>query len=93
MNCAAIHYSRHAFERMFERAIPSEVILEIVAKGEIIADYPEDRPYPSALILGFEQTRPIRIVVARNAATSECIVVTVYVPDPTLWDETFKQRR
>lgn len=78
---------------MFERAISPKLILEIVAKGEIIADYPEDRPYPSALILGFEQARPIHIVLARNATTSECIVVTVYVPDPTLWDETFRQRR
>jgi Domain of unknown function (DUF4258) len=93
MNCAAIHYSRHAFERMFERAIAPAVILEIIAKGEIIANYPEDRPYPSALILGFEQTRPIHVVVARNATTGECHVVTVYVPDPALWDATFKQRR
>jgi hypothetical protein len=93
MNCAAIYYSRHAFERMFERTIAPNVIRDVVAKGEIIATYPEDQPYPSALILGFDQARPIHVVVARNAATSECIVVTVYVPDPALWDETFKQRR
>jgi hypothetical protein len=93
MNCATIHYSRHAFERMFERAITPDVIWNIVAKGEIIANYPDDQPYPSALILGFEETRPIHVVAARNATTGECHVVTVYVPDPALWDATFKQRR
>lgn len=51
MNCTAIHHSRHAFERMFERAIPPGVILKIIAKGEIIGDYPEDHPYPNVLIL------------------------------------------
>ena len=93
MNCATIHYSRHAFERMFERAITTEVIRKVVTKGEIIANYPDDRPFPSALILGFDQARPIHVVAARNATTGECHVVTVYVPDPALWDATFKQRR
>ena len=93
MNCTAMHYSRHAFERMFERAIAPDVVLRIIVKGETIANYPDDRPYPSALILGFEQARPIHVVVARNATTSECHVVTVYVPDPALWDATFKKRR
>ena len=92
MNCAIIHYSRHAFERMFERAVAPELIEKIVAEGEIIANYPDDRPYPSALILGFDKVRPIHVVAARNSATGECHVVTVYVPDPALWDETFKQR-
>jgi hypothetical protein len=78
---------------MFERAIPPELIREVVTKGEIIASYPDDQPFPSALILGFDQIRPIHVVAARNAATSECYVVTVYVPDPNLWDAAFKQRR
>lgn len=92
MNCATIHYSRHAFERMFERAIAPEAVGRIIAQGEIVADYPDDRPYPSMLILGFDQTRPIHVVVARDAVTNECHVVTVYLPDPALWDETFKRR-
>lgn len=86
MNCATIRYSRHAFARMFERAIAPDVI------REIIADYPDDRPYPSALILGFDQVRPIHVVAARNATTGDCHVVTVYVPDPLLWDAAFKRR-
>ena len=92
MNCATIYYSRHAFERMFDRAIAPEVVRQIVAQGEVIADYPDDRPFPSALILGFDRTRPIHVVAARNAATDQCHVVTVYLPNPALWDETFKRR-
>ena len=92
MNCATIYYSRHAFERMFERAIAPEAVGQILARGEIIADYPDDRPFPSALMLGFDRTRAIHVVVARDGASAECHVVTVYLPDAALWDATFKRR-
>ncbi|MEI6413174.1 MAG: DUF4258 domain-containing protein [Pseudomonadota bacterium] len=93
MNCNTIHYSRHAFERMFERAVTPETIEQIITQGETIASYPDDRPYPSELMLGFDQTRAVHVVVARDAETGQCHVVTVYVPDPVLWDETFKRRK
>lgn len=93
MDCKIINYSRHAFERMFERAIPPEVVDRIVLQGEVIASYPDDNPYPSVLVLGFEQNRPIHLVVAQHQETGTCYVVTVYVPEPGLWNESFKQRR
>ena len=93
MNCKTINYSRHAFERMFERAITPEVVEKIIAQGEVIANYLDDSPYPSALVLGFDQNRPIHLVLAQNQETGACYVVTVYVPDPSLWSESFKQRR
>lgn len=93
MNCDSIRYSRHAFERMFERAIAPRLVNQIIGEGEVIADYPDDQPYPSALILGFDNGRPIHVVVARDSITNQCHVVTVYVPDPVLWDSAFKQRR
>lgn len=93
MNCKTINYSRHAFERMFERAIPPEVVDRVILQGEVIASYPDDNPYPSVLVLGFDQNRPIHLVVAHNQETGACHVVTVYVPEPDLWDESFKQRR
>jgi hypothetical protein len=78
---------------MFERAIPPVVVERIIVQGDVVADYPDDRPYPSVLVLGFDQNRPIHLVLAQNLKTGACYVVTVYVPDPGLWDESFKQRR
>lgn len=78
---------------MIERAITPEAVERIIASGELVADYPDDRPYPSCLILGFDQGRPIHVVLARDAVTGVCLVVTVYPPDPTLWDPTFMRRR
>ena len=93
MKCKRIHYSRHAFERMFERAIPPDTIERVIAQGEVIMNYPDERPYPSLLMLGFDGVRPIHLVLAHNATTEECHIITVYLPDTTLWDETFKRRR
>jgi hypothetical protein len=44
-----IEWQRHALERMMERKIPREAVKEVLKNGEIIEDYPDDKPYPSAL--------------------------------------------
>ena len=93
MPCQALIYSRHAFERMFQRGIPPEAVEHLIHQGEVIAEYPDDRPYPSALILGFFADTPVHAVVARDEATGDCQVITVYCPDPMLWDATFKKRK
>jgi len=93
MDCSAVRFTRHAFERMFERSVAPEAVMRIIKEGEIIASYPDDRPFPSLLILGFEREEPLHLVVARDPANSICFVVTVYRPDPTLWSEDFKTRK
>ena len=72
MNCKSLKFSRHAFERMFERDIDPDFIVSIVANGEIIANYPEDRPFPSVLILGFIANQPLHVVAARDPSSGEC---------------------
>ena len=93
MNCESVRYSRHAFERMFQRGIPPDAILECIRFGEVIASYPEDAPYPSTLLLGFAGGLPVHVLVARESGTGRCHVVTVYRPDPELWSSDFKTRR
>ena len=93
MDCKDLHFSRHAFERMFQRGINPDAVAQIVASGEIIADYPDDQPYPSALLLGFHGDQPVHAVVAHDPATGDCHLVTIYWPDPAIWDETFRKRR
>lgn len=82
----------HSFRRMFEREISPEDVLETVRKGEIIKDYPDDKPYPSFLILSFVKERPIHVVVARNEKDDVCFVVTVYEPDKSMWSKDFKNK-
>jgi hypothetical protein len=92
MECSQVIFSRHAVERMFQRGISPEIISDLLQSGEIIAHYPEDRPYPSVLLLGFALHQPIHAVVARDPAKGACYLVTVYRPDPLLWGSDFKTR-
>jgi hypothetical protein len=83
----------HAIQRMFERQISPEDIRSVVESGETIQKYPDDTPYPSRLILGWKQQRPIHVVVADNEADDEKIIVTVYEPDLAQWTDDFKRRK
>jgi len=93
MDCREIRFSRHAIERMFERAISPGTVKSIVRDGEVIASYPDDRPFPSALVLGFDRDSAIHIVVARDDASGLCYVVTAYRPNPAFWSGDFRVRR
>lgn len=67
--------------------------MEVIDHGEVIAEYPDDQPYPSFLLLDYVSGTPIHVVVARDPAKGRCFVVTAYNPDPVLWSDDFRTRR
>ena len=83
----------HAIRRMFERRISEEDVHSVLATGETVAEYPEDTPYPSKLVLGYVADKPIHVVVAENASEREHIVITAYEPDPGVWKPGFRRKR
>jgi Domain of unknown function (DUF4258) len=93
MDCNAISFSGHAIQRMFERAITLDDVRIAMSMGEVIADYPEDVPYPSVLVLAIVAGRPLHVVAARDGETGHCYVITAYIPDPALWGDDFRTRR
>lgn len=44
----------HAIKRMFERRIGRDEVRNVLDQGEVIEAYPEDRPFPSQLVLGWD---------------------------------------
>lgn len=86
-------YRVHALQRMFEREIERSVVESVIQSGTTIESYPEDTPYPSRLVLGWDRDRPIHVVVADNLLDEETIVITVYQPDPMRWDVSFTRRQ
>jgi hypothetical protein len=93
MGCRQVKYSGHAVRRMFERRISQTEVVRVLRDGEVIADYPDDRPYPSALMFAVVEGRPLHVVVARDREDDTCVVITVYVPDTRLWGPDFRTRR
>lgn len=59
----------------------------------MIADYPDDKPYPSRLLLGFVGGEPVHVVAAEDRSRKRCYAVTVYVPDPAQWEPDFRTRK
>jgi hypothetical protein len=93
MDCDAISFSGHAIQRMFERAISPVDVRTALVTGEVIAEYPDDAPYPSVLISAFVAGRPLHVVAARDDSTKHCYVITVYVPDAAQWGSDFRTRK
>lgn len=86
-------YRVHAIQRMFQRDISENVVQECVRSGKIIEDYSNDKPYPSFLVLSFENkniNKPIHVVFAKN--DDENIIITVYRPDKLKWTNNYQKR-
>lgn len=86
-------FRAHALQRMFERSISVEAVRAVVTSGEMLTAYPDDTPYPSRLLLGWINGRPLHIVATDNPAERETIIITAYEPDPNQWEADFKRRR
>lgn len=92
MQCSSLDLTLYVLQRLFSRQIPVADVRFTVEQGREIATYPTDKPYPSALLLAFPIQQPLHVVVAQDVASSLCVVITAYRPDPALWDSTFTQK-
>jgi hypothetical protein len=78
---------------MFQRNISVVEVKSVVSAGKIIENYPEDVPYPSKLVLGFSNGRPLHVVYSENFGSNEIIIITVYEPDVNLWEDNYSRRK
>lgn len=89
-----IRITDHADEEAGSDSLIFEDIYFSVQNGEIIEQYPRDKPYPSCLIFGRGHgNEPIHSVWAYNIETKASVLITVYRPDPKKWMEDWKTRR
>lgn len=85
-------FRKHALQRMFQRGISVEDVRWVLATGKTIIDYRDDQPYPSRLMLGWHDERPIHLVAA-DTPDGETIVITVYEPDPAIWEPGYERKK
>ncbi len=86
-------FSGHAIQRTFERVIQASNVRHVVESGDVVANYPSDKPYASRLLLGWIGDQPLHVVAALDPTTRVCYVITTYVPDPGQWSPDFRIRR
>ena len=88
-----IIWKRHALERILERELSRAIVLQVIANGELIEDYSEDRPLPSGLLLGWDGKRPVHVVVTLDSDEELVAVITAYEPATEHFEPDFRTRR
>lgn len=89
-----IRVTDHADDEAQADQLSLEDIYYSVCHGEIIKDYPADRPYPSCLIFGSSaKGDPIHSVWAYNDQNQWAVLITVYRPDPRRWINRRERRK
>lgn len=74
--------------------ITDQEVGEAVESAELLEEYPDDRPYPSCLLFGLTRSgRPLHLVAGYDEAGPRVIVITVYQPDATEWEDYRRRRR
>jgi hypothetical protein len=80
----------HAKLRMAERLINTIDLEKAIKNGEIIEEYPDDKPCPSVLLLGKVNSKPIHIVI--GICEDHIRIITEYIPSSKRWIN-YKTRR
>jgi len=89
-----VRITYHADEEAEADRLSFDEIFFAVLHGEIIEDYPTDRPYPSCLIYGETFSGdPVHTVWAYNEQNRWAVLITVYRPDPGQWIDRRARRR
>ncbi len=93
MLCRQLVFREHALLRMVAaRRINRLKVEEVLGEHRIITEYPTDQPFPSRLLLGSVKDRHLHVVVAHDANEC-CFVITVYEPDPLIWNQDFSLKK
>ena len=62
-------------------------------RGNVIEDYPEDRPFPSCLMVRLIEGKPIHVVVSLDEKENSAYIITVYEPSLDKFDPDYKTRK
>ena len=83
--------NRHFLDRIGMRGILLNDIKTAIENGVIIEQYPDDYPYPSALILGYSNDSPLHVLVGIGGGY--VWLITSYYPDFIKWEADNKTRK
>ena len=87
-----ILWTTHGLARLQERDISVDDVKNCIMNGEIIEEYPDDFPHPSALIFGYTVKKKIIHVVC-GIDENVLYLITAYIPTTKKFLEDLKTRR
>ena len=92
LKCNDFIYRKHALERILSRSINPDDVEVTITTGEIINEYPDDKPFRSFLVLGFIGNKPMHVVISQDIE-GNCIIITTYIPDIKIWNADYKTKK
>jgi hypothetical protein len=89
-----IRISEHGYDELAEDGLSARDVVEGLADGILVEDYPEFAKGPCALFLQHDaRGNPVHVVWGIPKGYDEPVVlVTAYRPDPKKWDLTYRMR-
>src|SRR5438093_6348982 len=88
-----IYWTYHVNLRLAGRHIMRDEILEKIDGYDIIESYPEDKYFPSYLLLGKARDADFHVLFAVDVEGDNVRIVTAYRPDPDEWEADMRTRR
>lgn len=79
--------------RLGQRSITRETIIAAAESYEIVEAYPEDKYFPSYLLLGRHGAEAFHALFGTDVEGQNVRVVTAYYPSLEEWEEDLKTRR
>jgi Domain of unknown function (DUF4258) len=86
-------WTYHVNMRLGRRFIAREAIISAVDSYEIVEAYPEDKYFPSYLLLGQQGDEAFHVLFATDVDGENVRIVTAYYPSPEEWEIDLKTRR
>ena len=84
---------KHILIRLAELQIFQYDVIEAILEGEIIEDYPADKPFSSCLFLKVIKNNPLHVVVSFDDLNQKAYIITAYNPSLDRFENDFKTRR
>ena len=93
MAAGSIEWRKHVLQKLAERGIPQDSVREVLLRGERIRDYEDDKPFPSALFLGYVSSTPLHVVAACDETTGQVFIITAYEPSLEIFEPDYRTKR
>ena len=88
-----ILWTYHVNMRLGRRFIARETIISAADSYEIVEAYPEDKYFPSYLLLGRLGEETFHVLFGTDVDGQNVRIVTAYYPTPEEWEIDLKTRR
>ena len=93
VNERRMEWRKHVLQKLAERCISQDSVIEVILNGERIRNYTDDRPFPSALFLGYVGDKPLHVVAAYDETKRLTYIITAYEPSLDIFESDYKTRK